>query len=290
MGSQVSFNFRTSYISTIVSMALVLFMLGLTGLLLLTSRKLGIVIRENITLSLYLKNDIKEVDILQLKKKLANEKYVRESVYISKDDAVRILQEQLDANEDFIKFLDGYNPLPSSIDIRLKAAYANPDSIAKIETIFTKNPNITEVSYQKSLVHLINENINKISMVMLLFCFFLFIISAALINNTIRLSIYSKRFLIRTMQLVGATAGFVRKPFLIQGVICGIYGSFTAIMLLITVIYWLHRAIPELFEIHDAELAITLFLAMLLTGALSGLIFTFFAVRNYIHLGVEELY
>ena len=152
---------QASALSTIVSISLVLFMLGIVGLILLTSEKLSVIVKENIGFSVYLKENAKEVDIIQIQKGLDASDYVKETEYITKEEAVKILRKDLDPEEDFINFLDGYNPLPPSIDVVLKAQYANQDSIAWIEKELTKSEIVKEVVYSKSLVHLINENVKK---------------------------------------------------------------------------------------------------------------------------------
>ncbi|MBI2966580.1 MAG: cell division protein FtsX [Bacteroidetes bacterium] len=281
---------KTSYLSTVVSMSLVLFVLGIIGLLLLTSRKISIFIRENITLTMYLKNDLNDAEIMLLKKTIDRGKFVKESIYISKQEAASTLQRELDPGEDFIQFLDGHNPLPSSIELRLKAMYANPDSILAISSLLSKIPGIAEIESQRSLIHVINDNINKINIILAGFSILLFIILLALINNNIRLAIHSKRFLIRTMHLVGASPSYVRRPFLLQGILSGIFGSFIAILFLSGVITWMHHTIPEIFEINDADLVLTLCLAVIGTGIIIGWLFSFFAVHRYLHVRSEDIY
>lgn len=281
---------RASSVSTVVSISLVLFMLGLVGLIVLTSEKLSVIVKENIGFSVYLKDNSKEVDIIQIQKYLDAAVYVKTTEFISKEEAVKILREELGNEEDFLSFLDGYNPLPASIDIVLNSQYATPDSIAWIEKELTKSEIVKEVVYSKSLVHLVNENVRKISFFILIFSGLLFIIAIALINNTIRLSIYSKRFLIKTMQLVGATKRFIRKPFVIKGIFHGIYGALIAIILLTGVLYIAQKEIPELIELQDLEIIGTLFIIVIILGILISWISTLLAVRKYLRLKTDELY
>ena len=278
---------QSSYLSTVISVSLVLFMLGLLGLIVLHAKKLSDYVKENIGVSVIIKEDTNPVDVIRLKKSLEGAKYVKTSQYITKDQAAKKLQEDL--GEDFITFL-GYNPLLSSIELRLKAQYANNDSIAWIEKDLLKNERIKEVFYQKSLVEMVNENIKKISLVILGFSGILMLIAIALINNTIRLSIYSKRFIIKSMQLVGATKGFIRKPFLFAGIFQGIFASFIAIGLLWGVLYFAQKEVPELFELQDTQLFLTLFGAVALLGVFISLISTFFAVRKYLKINTSDLY
>ncbi len=278
---------QSSYLSTIISVSLVLFMLGLLGLIVLHAKKLSDYVKENIGVSIILKEETQITDVTQLKKSLESARYVKTSEYITKEKAAKKLQDDL--GEDFISFL-GYNPLLSSIEVRLKAEYANNDSIAWIEKDLLKNTKIKEVFYQKSLVEMVNENIKKISLVILGFSGLLMLIAIALINNTIRLSIYSKRFIIKSMQLVGATKGFIRKPFLFAGIIQGIFAALIAICLLWGVLYFAQKEIPELFELQDTEMFLSLFGIVAALGILISLISTFFAVRKYLKINTSDLY
>jgi cell division transport system permease protein len=277
----------TSYFTTTISISLVLFMLGLLGLIVLNAKKLSNYVKENIGFSVILKDDVKEVEITQLKKMLDAADYVKSAEYITKEDAAATLQKEL--GEDFISFL-GYNPLLSSIEVSLKAEYTNTDSIAWIEKDLMSNPKIKEVFYQKSLVSLVNENVRKISLILVLFSGVMMLIAIVLINNSIRLSIYSKRFLIKSMQLVGATQSFIRRPFVIKGVIHGIYGAFISILLLMLVLYWTQKEIPELFEMQDAETFALLFGLVILMGIIISWISTYLAVRKFLRLKADDLY
>ncbi|MCK4637803.1 MAG: permease-like cell division protein FtsX, partial [Bacteroidales bacterium] len=218
---------KSSYVTTLVSITLVLFMLGMLGLIILHAKKLSDYVKENIGFSIIMKENVKEAGIIQLQKTLDASDYVKSTEYITKEKAAEELTKDL--GEDFIDFL-GYNPLLPSIDLRLKAEYANIDSLAIIEKDLLANKNVKEVFYQKSLVHLINKNLRRISIIILGFSILLLIIAIALINNTIRLSVYSKRFLIKSMQLVGATQAFIRRPFILKGILHGILGAFIAIL------------------------------------------------------------
>ena len=224
-----------SSITTVVSLSLVLFMLGLLGIIILNTNKLADNVKENIGFQIILSDNAKEADVQHLTKTLEGSAYVKSTEFITKEEAAVRLQKDL--GEDFINFL-GYNPLLSSINVHLKAGYANADSLSWIEKDMLQSKIVKEVVYQKSLVTMINENVKKISLVILIFSGLLMIIALALINNTIRLSIYSKRFIIKTMQLVGATQKFIRRPFVIKGIKHGIYGALIAISMLIGVLYF----------------------------------------------------
>lgn len=278
---------RSSYLSSIVSNSLVLFMLGVLMLLLFNAKRLSDYVKESIGFSVVLHDDMREVDANFLRKTLDTSPYVRVTEFISKEQAAKELQEEL--GEDFLGFL-GYNPLSSSIEVRLNAQYANPDSIQKIEDELMAMRPVKEVLYQKSLVNLVNENVRKISAIILLFGLLLFFIAVVLMNNTIRLSVYSKRFIINTMKLVGATWSFIRRPFLAKGVAHGIYASLLAIALLSGVIYVVQKEFYEVINFGQTQLLALLFGAVLLAGLIISFLSTFFAVSKYLKLKVDDLY
>lgn len=278
---------RSSYLSSIISNALVLFMLGVLFLLLFNANRLSVFVKENIGFSVILHDDVREVEANFLRKTLDASPYIRYTEYISKEVAAKELQEEL--GEDFIGFL-GYNPLSSSIEVRLKADYANPDSIRKIEDELMSLRPVKEVFYQKSLVNLINENVSRISAIILLFSALLFFVAIVLINNTIRLSVYSRRFIINTMKLVGATWGFIRKPFLIKGIGHGFYASMVAIALLAGLIYIIQSEFYELLNFEQVELIGGLFGIVILLGIFINLISTYLAVNKYLRLKADDLY
>ncbi|MFB6257747.1 MAG: cell division protein FtsX [Flavobacteriales bacterium] len=277
----------SSSISTVVSMALVLFMLGCLTLILINSQKLSTYVKENIRFQVYLKKNTRKVDIIKLKKILDAEEFTRSTRYISKKEAAKTLKKDL--GEDFIKFL-GYNPLPPSIDLDLKAEYAHPDSISWIEDELLQNPNVKEVAYPPDLIREVNRNVEKITLVMLSFSALLMVVAIALINNTIRLSIYSKRFLIRSMQLVGATRGFIQRPFLIKGLLQGLYASFIAILMITGVIYFVREQFSAFFEVQDIRSFALLFGIVILLGLLISGISTWLAVKKYLRLKPEKLF
>lgn len=279
--------YQSSYVTTVVSITLVLLMLGILGLLVLHASKLSDYVRENIGFRIYMKEDVKEAEIVRFKKVLDASDFVKSTEYITPEQAASELTEEL--GEDFISFL-GYNPLPPAIDLRLKASYANVDSLEMIERRLSLNEDIKEVFYQRSLVHLVNSNIRKISIVILGFSVLLLIIAIALINNTIRLSVYSRRFIIRSMQLVGATQSFIRRPFIMQGVAQGIYSALITILLLILIIYLVLREFPELINLQDPNLLLALFGGVILLGVVISWTSTWFAVRKYLRIKGDNLY
>ncbi len=278
---------RSSYATSIISISLVLFLLGLVGLLLLNARRLSTHVLENLGFTIVLKDDAKEVDIIRLQKNLDAKAYVKSTDYITKEEAARETSEEL--GEDFIEFL-GYNPLPASIVVKFYAGYANTDSIAAIEKELQRFDEVEEVMYQESLIHLVNENVRKISLIILGFSAVMFFIAIALVNNTIRLSVYARRFLINTMQLVGATRSFIRKPFLIKSAEHGIYAALIAILLLIGVIYLIQREFMELISFEDIDILGVLFLGVIILGIVLNWISTYFAINKYLRMRSDDLY
>jgi len=279
--------YQSSLATTVVSITLVLLMLGLLALVVLHARKLSDYVRENIGFRVYIKENAPVEDIIILQRRLDASTFVKVSEYISPEQAAQELTAEL--GEDFIDFL-GYNPLPPSIDLRIKAAYGNVDSLEVIEKKLMQETIVKEVFYQKSLVHLINRNIRRISLVLLGFSALLLLIAMALINNTIRLSVYARRFIIRTMKLVGATQGFISRPFIVRGILQGLLSAILAIILLAVILYFLMQELPELIGLQDINLYLAVFGLVILTGIFLAWISTWFAVRRYIRMKEDELY
>lgn len=262
-------------------------MLGLLGLIVLHAGKLSNLVRENIGFSVIIKENIKEPQILEFQKKLDTEEFVKSTQYITKEQAAEDLKKEL--GEDFIDFL-GYNPLLPSVDIRLNADYANNDSLQMLEKQLLKSRLVKEVFYHKSLVDMVNRNIRRISLVLLFFSAVLLLISVALINNTIRLSVYSKRFIIRTMQLVGATRTFISKPFIMKSLLHGLISSLIAIGLLTVVLYFSRQALPELVDLQEIDLFLSLFGLVTFLGLIITGFSTLFAVVRYLNLKSYKLH
>lgn len=278
---------KTNYVSTIISISLVLFMLGLLGLIVLNANQISNHVKQNIGFSLFLHEDLSAQQIDKLQKSLQQKPYVNRLEYINKEQAAEMLQEDL--GEDFVDFL-GYNPLSASIDLYLNSDYASSDSIPHISKELSKYKQIKEVSYQKDLIAAVNDNIRKIGLVLFGFSLLLLIVVIALINNTIRLAIYSKRFLIKTMQLVGATGGFIRRPFVGRGVLNGIISGLIAILLLVGVLYWVKNNIPELMELQNINDYLILFSSVIVLGILISWISTSLAVRKFLRMQSGDLY
>jgi len=278
---------RNSYVTTVVSIAMVLLLLSLLGLLILNARLIGDYVKENIGFSVILKDEVREADIIQLKKTFEASPAVKGTTFVSAQTAAEQLEKEL--GENFLDFL-GTNPLKASIDIKFHASYANPDSIAKFEKVFSAYPQVYEVYYQESMVNLVNQNLRKISIVILAFSALLLLISIALFNNTIRLLVYSKRFIIKTMQLVGATRKYILRPFIVRGLMNGLFGSALASLLLLGVIYIARRQMPEVLQFTDSmTIAMLIFMIFIVGIVLSG-ITTILAVNKYLGIDRDKLY
>jgi len=278
---------KTFYISTIISISLVLLMIGLLGLFLIHAKNLSNYVKENIVISVIVRENVTEADILKLQKQIDAEPSVKSTQYVSKDMAAVNLQKDL--GEDFVKFL-GYNPLLSSIDIYLKADFANKETIDSLQNNLVAKEMVKEVFYQESLVDVINKNSRLIGIVILSFGIILLLISIALINNTIRLAMYSQRFLIKSMQLVGATKNFIRKPFLLTGILHGVFGALISIILLMLLLFWMRSAIPELIILQNYVEFAFIFALVLVIGALISFFSTYLAVSKYLNQKISDLY
>jgi cell division transport system permease protein len=278
---------KTSIVSAIVSVTLVLYVLGLLGLTVLHARKISDHVKENIGFSVIMHDNAKPAEISVLQKYIDGMNGIKSTEFISKEKAASDLT--ADLGEDFVAFL-GYNPLFPSIEVRFLADFAHPDSLSQFSELIEKERFVKEVYYQRSLVEMVNDNVAKIGVVLLLFGGLLLIIAFALINNTIRLSVFSKRFLIKSMQLVGATQGFIRRPFIVKSISQGVIGSIISIALLIATLYGAQRQIPELIEFQDINMLMSLFIFVIFLGIIISWISTFFAVRKYLNIKSDNLY
>ena len=274
---------------SLMSITLVLFLLGVFALLMMHAQSLSNHIRENIGFEIVMNSNVKEAKILQLQKELDALPAVKSTEYITKEEAIRRLSDDL--GEDFLQWLGNEdNPLLPSIDVRFNAEYANPDSLNVIEQQLLKNKDIKEVYYQKSLVDLINQNVNRIGMVLMGISIILLIIAITLIRNTIRLRIYANRFLVRSMQLVGATPAFIRRPFIRSGISQGFFGALLADLLLALMLYGLTKRIPELSFVQDYRIVIGIFVGIVVLGVLLGGLSTRFSLRKYLRADIDRLY
>lgn len=278
-----------SYFMSLMSIALVLFLLGMFALLMMHAQKLSSHIKENIGFEIVMNSNVKEANILRLQKELDAMPAVKSTEYITKEEAIRRLSDDL--GEDFLTWIGNEeNPLLPSIDVRFNAAWANNDSIYLIEKQLLENKDIKEIYYQKSLVDLINQNVRRIGFGLMVASVILLLIAISLIRNTIRLSIYSKRFLVRSMQLVGATASYIRRPFIKSGISQGFFGALLADLFLAGMLYVLAIRLPELSVIQDYKTIIGIFVVIVMLGIVLGGLSTRSALRKYLNADVDRLY
>ena len=279
--------FDMQFITSSISTTLVLLLLGLVVFFVLTAHNMSVYVRENISFSVLISDDMKEADILKLQKKLNQEPFVKQSEYISKKQA---LKEQTEAmGTDPEEFL-GYNPFTASLEIKLHSDYANSDSIAKTEKMIKKNSNIQDVLYRKELIDAVNENIRNISLVLLALAVVLTFISFALINNTIRLAIYSKRFLIHTMKLVGASWSFIRGPFLRKNVWSGVLAGMLADAILMGTAYWAVSYEQELIQVITPEVMLIVCGSVLVFGIVITWLCAYISMNKYLRMKANTLY
>ena len=279
--------FNMQFITSSISTMLVLLLLGMVVFFVLSANNLSTYVRENISFTVLVSDDMKEPEVLKFQKKLNEKVYVKESVYISKEKA---LQEQTEAmGTDPAEFL-GYNPFTASIEIKLNAAYANSDSIAWIEKEITSNKKVMEVSYPQDLLDSVNRNIRKVSMFLLGLAALLTLISFALINNTIRLAIYSKRFLIHTMKLVGASWGFIRRPFLLRNIWIGAISGVMADAVLMGMAYMLVKYEPQLIEIMTPASLLVVMVSVFIFGLAITSLCAYISINKYLLMKASALY
>jgi cell division transport system permease protein len=278
---------RSSYASVIVSIALVLFLVGLLGLIVLKTQDLAQHFREQVTLNVFLK-EVKDINQISDFKKLIKEKeFTKKVEFVSKEDAAKLMQEEI--GQDFLEFL-GTNPLKDVLNIHLKSEFVTAEKMKEIEKSLLKNQLVYEISYDKPLIELLNKNIKQISLWILLFSGLLSLIAVVLINSSIRLSVYSKRFTIKTMQMVGATKSFIRRPFIWTSIKLGMFGALLAIIALIGMAYYIETQIPEISLLNNIYLLIIVFSSVFLLGIIITWLSTFFATRRFLNLRTHELY
>ncbi|MBK8582668.1 MAG: cell division protein FtsX [Flavobacteriales bacterium] len=277
---------RSSNVGTIVGVTLVLFMLGLLGFMLLNARELERHFKENVKVDIYLNRDLREVDVMKFRKQLDAGAFTRETRYVTADEAAE--QIKADMGEDFWGVL-GANPLLPSIELYVKEAYAMPDSLKGIAEHLRQDPGVQEVKYNPVVVENINANMGKLRWILLGFSALLLVIAVALINNTIRLAIYSKRYLIRTMHLVGATSWFIKRPFLGNSLWQGIVSAILAIGLLVGSIQLMVHWQPDLATLVQPEPLAILLGGIVVLGLLISLVSTALAVRRYLRMNTDEL-
>lgn len=276
-----------SYVTSTISISMVLFLIGMLGVVLLNAERLAKYVRENIGFTLVLNENIQEQEITDLMKSLEATDFVKSVEYIDKETAAERLTKEL--GEDFSGFL-GYNPLLSSIDVKLLADYATPDKLVILEKKFMEYPQVKEVSYQRDMVNIINENVKKIGFVLVFFSVLLLFIFFALINNTIRISIYSQRFIINTMLLVGATDSFIRAPFVKRSISYGVVGALIANLLVFVLMLSYAGELTGIINTEDYKIFGLVFMVVLILGVLISWSSTYMAVNKFIRMKFDELF
>ncbi len=277
----------SSYFSVVLSIGLVLFLLGILGLLVLNTQKMADRSKEQITISIFLKENAKEIEVEQLQKTLAMSEYTKSAVYVSKEEAAK--QHSEDIGEDFVDYL-GYNPLKNSIDVNLKADFVTEEKVTEIAQTLSEKTYVDEVSYDKVLVGMVAKSVEKIGFWILTASAIFTFIAVLLINSSIRLSIYSKRFVIKTMQMVGATKTFIRRPFIWQNVKLGMLGAVLALIAIGGVLYYLNTNFQDLGLLDDPYIIISLLIGVFVLGILISLTSTYFATQRFLNLRTDELY
>lgn len=277
----------SSYFSVVISIALVLFLLGCLGLLVLNAKKVADHFKEQVVVTIYLNDSAKEVEVNQLEKSLAMAEYTKSTEYVSKEAAAESMKAE--TGEDFMDFV-GYNPLQNSIDVHLKADFVTSETLTSITEELSNKKFIEEIRYDSDLVELMNDNVKKITFWVLVISAIFTLIAVLLINSSIRLAVYSKRFIIKTMQMVGATKTFIRRPFVFQSVKLGIIGAVIALIGMGIVLYYLDQSFVELELLSNPILIAGLFVVIFLLGILITWVSTFIATQRFLNLKTDALY
>jgi len=278
---------RSLHLTSTLSMSLVLFLVGLVSLLMFVARDMSVFVKENINLSIVLDDEIDQSYTKRIEKYLTTSSFAKSVDYVSKEDALKDHIASL--GEDPQDFL-GYNPLKASLEVKLKANYANTDSVAVIESKLKAFEHINRIAYQKDMVSLVNENVRKVSLVLLGLAIVLLIVSIALINNTVRLAVYSNRFLINTMKLVGATHWFIRKPYIIQGLLNGFVAALISLAMLAGMVYYILYEFGMTAAALNPVSAVLVSLIVIVAGVVLTSLSSYFAVGRYLKMNTHDMY
>ena len=276
-----------AYLSSVISISLVLLLVGVASMLLVNARSVSDYFKENMQVSVLMKDSVPEEMAAAFSESLLDERYIKTATFISKEQGQAELAELL--GEDFVDIFET-SPIPASVEITLDADYVSSDSLEVVKAEISKSPLVAEVNYQGSLVDALNANLSKISLILAFFIGLMLFISYVLINNTVRLNVYARRFTIHTMQLVGATRSFIRAPFLVQSAFQGIFSAFIAIMALIVILFFLRNGFEQLFEIFRLDLLLLVMGIVLASGLVICVTSTYFVVNKLVSLKKAELY
>ncbi|MBO5877726.1 MAG: ABC transporter permease [Bacteroidales bacterium] len=276
-----------AYLSSVISISLVLLLVGVASMLLVNARSVSDYFKENMQVSVLMKDSVPEEKAISFSESLLEERYIKTATFISKEQGQMELAELL--GEDFVDIFET-SPIPASVEITLDADYVSSDSLEVVKAEISRSPLVAEVNYQGSLVDALNANLSKISLILAFFIGLMLFISYVLINNTVRLNVYARRFTIHTMQLVGATRSFIRTPFLIQSAFQGIFSAFIAIMALIAILFFLRNGFEQLFEIFRLDLLLLVMGIVVASGLVICVTSTYFVVNKLVSLKKAELY
>ena len=278
---------KVSYLASIISIALVLFMMGLFGVILINGKTLSNHIRENFQLTVFFNSNTSEADIARVHKQIETSEYAKQATYVSKDEAAKQFTKEI--GQDFVSFI-GFNPLLPSVELFLKSKYANTEKLKAIESEIKKNKEVQDVIYQKSILEEINENTKTIGTILISVSIIFLLIAITLINNTIRLNLYARRFLIKSMQMVGATHGFIIKPFVIKSLLHGLYGGIIACLLLSGLLYALPFWIDQINLLYNTTQFAILFVVIIIAGIIISMISSLISTNHYLKLKIDDLY
>lgn len=278
---------RNAYLSSIISISLVLLLVGIASLLLVNARAVSDYFKENMQVSVMMKQSVSESEALKYKDELDQMDFIRSSVFVSREQGRREMEDML--GQDFLSVFETA-PIPVSIDITLNAEYVSADSIEVVKTRIMESPKVEEVVYQRSLIDTLNANLSKISVVLSIFIALLLFISFVLINNTVRLNVFARRFTIHTMKLVGATRSFIRAPFMVQSLFQGVFAAFVAIMAIVVMLYFIRSEFQQLFEVFRLELLLVVMGIVVGSGIIICSLSTWLVVNKLVSLKKDELY
>jgi cell division transport system permease protein len=278
---------RSAYLSSVISISLVLLLVGVAALLLVNAKGVSDYFKEHMQVSVLMKPDISDAQTLEYQVVLDSMVFVHSTEFISKAQGTREMEQML--GEGFLDVFEA-SPIPASVNVRLKAEYVSPDSLETVKAQIMASPIVDEVEYQQSLIEALNSNLTKISAFLGVLIILLLFISFVLINNTVRLNVFSRRFTIHTMKLVGATRSFIRGPFLVQAVFQGLFAAFIAIVLLLGLLFFVRSEFAQLFEIFSMKLLLLVIGIVLVSGVLICVVSTYFVVNKLVASGKDELY
>ena len=276
-----------AYLSSVISISLVLLLVGVASLLLVNAKGVSDYFKENMQVSVLMKQNVSDEEALKYRSDLESMRFIKSTVFVSREQGQRELADQL--GDDFLDIFETA-PIPVSIDVTLNAGYVSADSLEVVKSEISSSPLVEEVVYQKTLVDALNANLSRISMIIGVFVGLLLFISYVLINNTVRLNVFARRFTIHTMKLVGATRSFIRAPFLVQSAFQGLFAAFVAIMALVAILYFMRSEFEQLFEIFRLDLLLTVMAIVVVSGLVICLLSTWFVVNKLVSLKKDELY